>query len=127
VRLERRGRRRRILDLAPLVDVVFLLLVFFMLATQFDRERALPLDVTGAGSAEREEPAPIEVRLAADGRLWLDGRAGDLETLTRRLARTPGGRVAVRPEADVSLGRIHDVLEIVAESEVASASLVRGF
>jgi biopolymer transport protein ExbD len=126
VRIEGPRRRRRWIDLAPLVDIVFLLLVFFMLATRFDRDRALPLDV-GASAAVIEDEATLDVWLGADGRLELDGRPGDARALARALADAPGRRVAVRPEANVSLARIHAVLEVVAASEAAGASLVRSF
>ena len=43
MRFERPSRRRRGPGLTPLIDVVFLLLVFFMLASRFDREALLPL------------------------------------------------------------------------------------
>lgn len=128
MRLEARPARRRFLDLAPLVDVVFLLLVFFMLATRFDRERTLPLDVAGAAATADAAPERVvDVRLGADGRLAIDGQPGDLETLGRMLSASPGRRVAVRPDAEVSLARIHAVLEVVAGSEAESAALVRGF
>ncbi|MGH0036712.1 MAG: ExbD/TolR family protein [Myxococcota bacterium] len=127
MRLDAPGRRRRLIDLAPLVDIVFLLLVFFMLATQFDRERALPLDVAGPGAAEASEQPALDVRLGPDGRLRLDDRPADLDALSRRLAALPGRPVNVRPEAEVTLAQIHAVLERIAESEAASATLVRDF
>ena len=43
-------RRRRLIGLAPLIDVVFILLLFFMLTTNFTRWRELPFDLPAAAS-----------------------------------------------------------------------------
>jgi biopolymer transport protein ExbD len=67
-RLPGRGRARRP-SLTPMIDVVFLLLVFFMVAARFGADRALPLDPPGGGAGAWEGPprlvtvAPAGVRL----------------------------------------------------------------
>jgi biopolymer transport protein ExbD len=77
-----RPRRRAMLSLAPLIDVTFLLLVFFMLVTQFDRLAAIDVSVAqsppvqlspdGAGDGERHGTVRLTVR--ADGVLELGPR-----------------------------------------------------
>ena len=76
------------LNLTPMIDVLFLLIIFFMVATTFgDLERNMELqvpEVTEAGDSVR--PAkPLVVNVFADGRLDLDGQPVSLEELTGRL------------------------------------------
>ncbi len=126
MRLERRGRPRRVLDLAPLVDVVFLLLLFFLLASDFQRDRALPLEVAAAASAPPAD-AVTDVELRTDGGVWLDGERADLDAVDRAFAANRDRPIAVRPDPDVSLARIHRVLQLAVDRGAGSASLVRSF
>lgn len=54
-------RSRRRPNLTPMIDVVFLLLIFFMLASRFGVDRAVPLAVAGAGNAYSGPPRLIEL------------------------------------------------------------------
>jgi len=128
VRIEGRRRVRRLLDLAPLVDVVFLLLVFFLLATRFDRDRALPLEIAST-SASRPPPeeAPLDIELLDDGGLRLDGRPLDPGSLASVIEAAGNRPVTLRPGADVALSRIHHVLEVASEAGASGVSLVRSF
>ena len=84
-------RRRRLIGLAPLIDVVFILLLFFMLTTNFTRWRELPFELPAAAS----ELSPDSVRsleLRADGLLRHGGRAfagGQREALRAFVAEAP--------------------------------------
>ncbi|MFN4263664.1 MAG: ExbD/TolR family protein [Thioalkalivibrionaceae bacterium] len=79
------------LSLTPLIDVVFLLLIFFMVSTTFDRVAELELKLPEASQGDvRERDAPIELWLSADGRLFVDGDElinRRTETLERHLRR----------------------------------------
>lgn len=67
-------RRRRSISLAPLIDVVFILLLFFILTTNFTRWRELPLAMP-AQSETLDPPDMRVLRLAADGVLRYEQRA----------------------------------------------------
>lgn len=62
-------------NLTPLIDVVFLLLIFFMVTTTFERHAELKIDLPEA-SAEpvTEEPQHLELVIDAQGRYYLDGK-----------------------------------------------------
>ena len=90
-------RPRRRPSLTPMIDVVFLLLVFFMLASRFGSEGALPLSVAG-GAGEGWTGPPRLVEIAPDG-LRLNGMAVSVEDLPARLApltETPDDPVVLR-------------------------------
>jgi biopolymer transport protein ExbD len=77
------------LNLTPMIDVLFLLIIFFMVATTFgDLERNIELqvpEVAQAGDAT-PPPQPLVINVFADGRFDLDGQPVTLDELTARLA-----------------------------------------
>ena len=134
MRFEPSSRKRRRPGLTPLIDVVFLLLVFFMLASSFGAEGSLPLRVateaaadhlgnTGDIAAEREA---IHIVLSAEGRIRVNGGAVRKDELSaalqRALADDRDRPVRVLSHADSPLQAIVTVL---AELERVGAGDVR--
>ncbi len=78
---EGRSRIHAHLDIAPLIDIVFLLLVFFMLTSTFMVPEAIELELPESGSATVIEVTPIIVALNASGQLALNGEMMQLEAL----------------------------------------------
>lgn len=89
MKMRRRERGDVSIELAPLIDVVFLLLIFFMVSTTFIRESELNVDLPEATSkAQPPEGEVIDVTISADGDYAVNGRllAGhDLATLMRAM------------------------------------------
>jgi len=89
------------LNITPLIDVVLLLLVFFMVSTTFSRESRLAIELPEAGAPDSvQEQRPLEVEISADGRYAIRGpaepelrtlRSSDTETLRRALQQAMGG------------------------------------
>ena len=77
------SKRRRI-GLTPMIDVVFLLLVFFMLAARFGGMTEVPLNAATSGASAYEGP-PRLITLG-DQSVLLNGQDVSLETLAERLA-----------------------------------------
>ncbi|MBK6276680.1 MAG: biopolymer transporter ExbD [Gammaproteobacteria bacterium] len=74
--------------MTPLIDIVFILLLFFILQSNFTQFRELLLPVPAKSEGAREGPLPLRIEVGAGGRLWIDGvtlRADGLgEFLDRR-------------------------------------------
>lgn len=124
----RSGRKRPLISLTPLIDVVFILLVFFMLASSFQVWRAIELDAphgAGAAGAPMEDVLLVEVR--PDG-LRLSSKPVSLDALVsgvgRRVTRQPDVRVLVKPVADVVLQDMVRVIDALAAAGVTEISLV---
>ncbi|ROR32652.1 ExbD/TolR family protein [Inmirania thermothiophila] len=96
-------------NLTPLIDVVFLLLIFFMVSTTFQREAELEIQLPEASGEPREEaPKELEVAIDAQGRYFVDRQAlanTRLATLVRALEQAvrEGGRE--RPVVILADGR----------------------
>ncbi|SEK52757.1 biopolymer transport protein ExbD [Roseovarius azorensis] len=102
-----RGHRRP--SLTPMIDVVFLLLVFFMLAARFGQDMTLPLVTGGAGAEWSGPPRLIEI---APDTLRLNGAPVGLAGLPVALdplMTRPDEAVVLRPLPGASLQRLMDV------------------
>ena len=96
-------------DLTPMLDVVFLLLIFFMVSTRFDIVREVPIALPKVGTGAGVDPKPNQrVQIQSDGTLFLDGSAVARTELGRRLENTK--RVVLSADKAVSHGVFMDVL-----------------
>jgi biopolymer transport protein ExbD len=89
VKFARRGRQEASVELTPLIDVVFLLLIFFMVSTTFIRETQLKIDLPeAAGELQEIEEEVIEITVDRLGDYAVNDRLlvnNDIRTLIRAL------------------------------------------
>ena len=89
MRLQHHEKEEPTVELTSLIDVVFLLLIFFMVSTTFERESVLKVDLPEASSVEEREEIPdsLELVIDSEGRMYLnDQRLIDSEERTIRAA-----------------------------------------
>lgn len=108
------------INIAPLVDVVFLLVIFFAVSTTFLETAGLDLDLPASTStAEREREAPT-VLLAADGTILFESQTLSAEQLRERLVRSLAARerksVVLRADTDARHGDVVRVMDAIRES-----------
>jgi len=86
------------ITLTPLIDVVFLLLIFFMVSTTFSHYSELQIELPEAGAEERQEKEDvIEIAIDARGRYFVNGRQlinTQLKTLKQAMSEFAAGREA---------------------------------
>jgi len=106
------------INLTPMIDMVFQLVIFFMLATNFvqiEKEMDVDLPHAESGAVAEELPDEIIVNVMKDGRLLLGGREVDEASLDAALAnaaqREPKPPVTIRGDKDVNHGRIVSVMD----------------
>jgi len=102
------------LNLTPLIDIVFLLLIFFMVTTTFSRETRLLVSLPEASGSPESSIESIEVSVDREGSYAINGRRlinSEVESLVRGLELESGG--------DVSR-----VVVLVADSEVRHQAVV---
>ena len=122
-------RRRALISLTPLIDVVFILLVFFMLASSFLDWRSIGLTAPTAGAPAGTMEGAVLVEVRADG-LRLAGRPVTLDELDARirtrLAEKRDQSVFVKPAPGVPLQQAVAVLDRLTAAGVTRLSLIRG-
>ncbi len=107
------------LNLAPMIDVVFLLLIFFMVATTFaEKEKQIDLDLPTAESGEVAADAvdEIVVNVLGDGSTQIDGETVDRERMREIFARAarsnPETPVTIRGDRIAQLQIVTDVMDV---------------
>jgi biopolymer transport protein ExbD len=119
VRIKRPAEEPVELNVTPIIDMVFLLLIFFLVATKFsDIERDVRVRPPGSASARPVTAIPDElvVNVARDGRILVGGqerRLEDVDALIAQAARAnPHQSVIIRGDRDVVLQHAVDVLDL---------------
>lgn len=97
MKFRRKARENVDIGLAPLIDVVFILLLFFVVTTTFTRETQLTVDLPEAASGtppQESESKQLEVVIDVEGNFSLNGKQlikHDLNTLIAALSKESGG------------------------------------
>ncbi len=116
----RQKRSDLLVDLTPMIDVVFLMLIFFMVSTSFTANNSIKLDLpqSKAQAANKEEKQVI-ISIKADGQLYVqDERVKDADLRRRILNITKGDpnmRVVIRADADARHKRLVYTLDTIRE------------
>lgn len=128
MRLSESKRRKSSIGLTPLIDVVFLLLIFFMLASTFLKFSAVPISGAKSGSASGNlsEIALIQIRGAEEIRI--NGRTVGLSGVLAQideLVVKGVTRAVVQPAKNATVQDLVKVLEVAKASELKSVVVVR--
>ena len=99
IRSSRRSRNV-LVDMTPLIDVVFLLLIFFMVSTTFDKQTQLKVDLPQASARveENKEVETIAITIDAKGSFYLNDQelvTHDVDTLKRALKKAAAERTDI--------------------------------
>ncbi|MEM7522287.1 MAG: biopolymer transporter ExbD [Pseudomonadota bacterium] len=110
--LDHEPRLRRKPSLTPMIDVVFLLLVFFMLAARFGIDQTLPLPLAGgAGDAYRGAPRLVDVRPETAALNGVEMGEAAIADALKPLAPRPDDVIVLRGRDGATLQRLVDVAE----------------
>ena len=122
----RRHRRSGQMSLTPLVDVVFILLIFFMLQTNFLRPRAIEFSHSAGSSDASTDLALIGVEMHDDGSIWLNGGASSIDSLrayASRIQEVEKTRVLLAVDKDVILQDAVEVMDLFNQYDIMNISL----
>ncbi|MEM9319592.1 MAG: biopolymer transporter ExbD [Pseudomonadota bacterium] len=109
----RKARRRRVISVTSLIDVIFLLLLFFMLTSTFTRFAELPLSAATAGASLAADRPPLFLRLEPEA-VSLNGEVLRLGALVSRLGNEDADTLLVSLTPDVTAQRLTDLLVTLA-------------
>ncbi|MGE4504687.1 MAG: ExbD/TolR family protein [Desulfovibrionaceae bacterium] len=117
MRFERGTRRERRIDIAPLVDVVFLLLLFFMLTSRMISDPAILVDLPESETAQAVDPAETAISIDREGLVFVGDAAVPLElladTLCARFAGAAKPAVRIRADEGAAVGVLIRVVDAV--------------
>jgi biopolymer transport protein ExbD len=129
-----RRRAGGLLNLTPLIDVVFLLLIFFMLTSHFVEEESIAIELPqAASSSDAEDDGFVEVLAGADGKLRLGGATATPEEVTlerlepalRAALAAPGKHsVRLRGDREARLGLAVQVMDAARKAGARSLDIL---
>jgi biopolymer transport protein ExbD len=126
----RGGSRHTEINITSLIDVIFMLVIFFMIGTTFEKPAlAVSLPVAASGEVVRQEA--YTVSLDADGLLYLEGERIEDDALRQRLAdfrrREPELRVALNSDGRLAFQRVIEVMDILTVAGVRNVAIRHEF
>jgi biopolymer transport protein ExbD len=124
--VEKQSQRRVTLDMSPMMDIVFLLLIFFLVTSTFLPDAGMDLELPESTTAAPSDMAPTMISVAEDGALQLDGEAITVQELQQRVAALPEAdrqRITIRADARVDYGVIVRIIDALRNAGVTGLSL----
>jgi biopolymer transport protein ExbD len=115
------------IDLAPMLDFVLNLLIFFIITAVFSKEIGLTVSRPGATNAEKKEAGNIVVAIDASGDIWIEKRVVDVRAVRANIerlhAQKPDDAVVVVAERGAQTGILVQVIDQVRQGGVQSVSI----
>ena len=105
------------INMTPMLDIVFIMLIFFIVTTSFVKESGISVNTPKAQSASQQDQANIFIAITRDGQVWIDKRPIDIRavrTLVARLhAENPAGSVVIQSDRDAATHTLVEVMDQV--------------
>ena len=121
------------IDITPLIDVVFLMLIFFMVSTTFDKQTQLKVDLPEASAQEQSEDKPeqIEIKVDKAGHFFVNDQAliqQNADTLKRAMQKLADGRqdlpVMVYGDKEAPYKAMMTVMDVAGQLGMSHLSFV---
>jgi biopolymer transport protein ExbD len=114
-------------DLTPMLDVVFIMLIFFIVTTSFVKESGLDVNRPEAATAERKERGNILVAISPTDQVWIDRRQVDVRAIRAHIERmhaeNPQGSVVIQADKNSRTGLLVQVMDAARLAGVENVSL----
>jgi biopolymer transport protein ExbD len=103
------------LNITPMLDIVFIILIFFVVSTSFIKESGVDVSRPDASSAERKQRGNIMIGITADNQVWVDRRQIDIRAVRANIERlhaeNPEAAVVVQADRDSKTGLLVQVID----------------
>jgi biopolymer transport protein ExbD len=118
-------------NLTPMLDVVFIMLIFFIVTASFVKEAGIDVTRPKASTAVRQERGNILIAITANDQIWMDGRQVDPGALSANIERmhaeNPQGSVVIQADKLAKTGLLVQVMDAARSSGITSVSLAAEF
>ncbi len=128
--MRRRRDRRKSgseVNLTPMLDVVFIMLIFFIVTASFVKESGIEISRPGASTAVRKEKGNILIAISANDQIWMNRRQVDPRALRANIERAhaenPQGAVIIQADKESKTGLLVKVMDAARAAGVKSVSL----
>jgi len=115
------------IDLTPMLDVVFILLIFFIVTSVFVTEAGIDVSKPQASTAEPKSKDLILIAVTSDGEVWMNGEAIDPRFIRSefelRLADAPNSSVVIQGDQNATNDMVMAIMRAAREAEIANVSI----
>jgi len=126
-RRRQRGSEDDEVNLTPMLDVVFIMLIFFIVTASFVKEAGIDVSRPPAATAERKERGNILVAITENDEIWVDRRQVDPRALRANIERlhaeNPQGSVVIQADKSSKNGLLVQVMDAARLAGVSNVSL----
>ncbi len=127
----RRQRRASVeeeeVNLTPMLDVVFIMLIFFIVTASFVKESGMDINRPAAAKAEMKQRGNILIAISPSGQIWIDKRQVDIRALRANIERlhaeNPQGAVVIQADRDSKNGLLVEVMDASKLAGVENISI----
>jgi biopolymer transport protein ExbD len=128
MRLRRREIKKARIEIIPMIDTIFFLLVFFMISTlSMARYSGLPVNLPKAATGQQTPSESAAITIASDGTIAIDkqevSRAQVGEILKARLTNSPGLLVLINADERVEHGLVVEIMDHARQAGVAKMAI----
>ena len=115
------------INITPMLDVVFIMLIFFIVTASFVKESGLDISRPDAATAERKERGNILVAISETGQIWIDRRQIDVRAVRANIERlhaeNPQGAVVIQADQNSKNGLLVRVMDAARLAGVENVSI----
>ena len=115
------------IDLTPMLDIVFIMLIFFIVTTSFVKESGIEISRPNAATADKKERASIMIAIKDNGEIWLQRRRIDIRAVRANIERlhaeSPEGAVVIQADKSSKNGLLVEVMDQIRLAGVKNISL----
>jgi biopolymer transport protein ExbD len=115
------------INITPMLDVVFIMLIFFIVTASFVKEAGVDVKRPGAVTAETKGMASIFIAITEEGDIWIDRRMVDVRAvqanIERLLAENPKGSVIIQADRESKNGLLVQVMDAAKLAGVQDISI----
>lgn len=127
IRTRRRRKQQAELNMTPLIDMVFILLIFFIVTTSFVKEAGVEINRPVANTAVVNESTSLIIGITENNEVWIEGKVYDIRSvrgyMNRFLAETPEGSVVITADKECYSGLLIKVLDSCREAGATNLSV----
>jgi len=113
------------IDLTPMLDVVFIMLIFFIVTSTFVKDSGVDVTRPNAETSVPSDASSIQVGIEANNQIWIDKRQVDKRAvranIEKGLAESPGASVIIVADA---LSNTETLIEVMDQARLAGATSV---
>ena len=114
-------------NLTPLIDMVFILLIFFLVTASFTKVSGVDVDRPTAQTTVRQEQASLIISITKEGEIWIDNKHVDIRSIRAHIeqlhAQNPEGTVIIMADKNALTGATVAVLDQVRLSGVNNVAI----